>query len=207
MDLRRPSLDITFNLVKISIMAQDGRWKEVMNTPLEINSIDIMGRQILLAERSLPQGRYERLRFKIDRAFIRRKGRAASLALPPEGIEVNISVSVYEGQNTSLFLDWNADASIIDRYLFKPVFYVKTKVPEVRTLLIYVTNEDSNNVSVINRQLGRVVATIMVGKRPRGIALGSRRERIYVANSSSNTISIIDPTTKFLLDLAGGQRQ
>lgn len=191
----KASLDITFNLTKISIMAQDGTWREVMNTPLDINSIDMMGRQILLAERSLPQGRYERLRFEIDKAFIKRKGRLASLALPPEGIELDTNISVYEDQNTSLFLNWNADASITDRYLFSPVFYAKTEVPEVRTLLIYVTNEDSNNVSVINRQLGEVVATIMVGERPKGIALGPSRERIYVANSGSNTISIIDPTT------------
>jgi len=86
---------------------------------------------------------------------------------------------------------------VVDGYLFNPLFAVKGQTPELSTLLIYVTNEDSNNVSVINRQSGEVVATIMVGRKPKGIALGSRKDKLklYVANSGSNSISVIDPAT------------
>ena len=70
-------------------------------------------------------------------------------------------------------------------------------MPELSSRLIFVTNEGSNNVSAINSQSGGVVANILVGKNPRGIAavLGSNRARVYVANSGSNTVSVIDPTT------------
>ena len=193
----RTSLDITFNLTEVSVVARDGTWKQVMNTPLSLNSIDMVGRQVLLGERYLPEERYEKIRFMVSQALLKRKGRLASLAVHPEGIELDINVAVYEGQNTSLFLNWSPDTSIVDGYLFTPVFALKTKVPELRTLLIYVTNEGSDNVSVVNRQLGAVVATIKVGKAPRGIAISTTGERIkvYVANSGSNTISVIDPTT------------
>ena len=40
---------------------------------------------------------------------------------------------------------------------------------ELSSSLIYVTNENSDNVSVINRYTGEVVETIMVGRKPRGV--------------------------------------
>ena len=68
--------------------------------------------------------------------------------------------------------------------------------------MAYVTNEDSDNISVINRQTGDVVASIMVGKKPRGIALseGGDRLRVYVVNSGTNDISVIDPTTNKIVN-------
>ncbi|NOY40003.1 MAG: DUF4382 domain-containing protein [Nitrospirae bacterium] len=191
------SVDISFDLTSVDIMAEDGSYREIMGTPLNINSLDMKGRQILLAEKSLPEGRYKKLRLVVSRALIRRKGSVARLALPAGGIEIAVNIAVYKDQNTSLFLTWNADASVVDGYIFNPVFSVKGQVPELSSLLVYVTNEDSNNVSVINRQLGEVVATVRVGRNPRGIAAGLRRDRlrVYVANSGSNSISVIDPTT------------
>ncbi len=192
----KTSMEITFDLLTVNIMAEDGTYREMMNTPLNINSIAVTGRQILLGEKTLPEGRYKKLRFIVKQASIRRKDKTASLALPPEEIAINIDITVNKNQNTSLFLNWNADASVVDGYMFSPVFSVKGQVPELSSLLIYVTNEGSNNVSVINRQSGDVVATIMVGKKPKGIAtsLGREHQRVYVANSGSNSISVIDPT-------------
>jgi YVTN family beta-propeller protein len=193
----KTSLDITFDLVAVNIMAEDGTYREIMNTPMNINSISIAGSQILLSERTMPIGRYKKLQLIVKQALIKRKDKTANLALPSEGIYIDIDITVQRNQNTSLFLTWNPDASIVEGYLFKPVFTVKGQVPELSALLIYVTNEDSNNVSVINRQSGDTVATIMVGKKPRGIAasLGREHPRVYVANSGSNSISVIDPTT------------
>ena len=50
---------------------------------------------------------------------------------------------------------------------------------------IYVTNEDSNNVSVISGATNEVVATIPVGKRPRGIKVSPNGSVFYVALSGS----------------------
>jgi YVTN family beta-propeller protein len=193
----KTSLDITFELLAVNIMAEDGTYRELVNTPLNINSFAITGRQMLLCERTLPEVRYKKLQFIVKQASIKRKDKIASLALPPEGLELDIDIAVSKNQNTSLFLNWQVEASIVDGYLFSPVFAVKGQVPELSALLIYVTNEGSNNVSVINRQSGKVVATIMVGRKPRGIAasLGRERPKVYVANSGSNSISVIDPTT------------
>ncbi|MDP2278159.1 MAG: hypothetical protein Q8K51_08050 [Nitrospirota bacterium] len=193
----KASDDITFNLTAVNAMAEDGTYREITSSPLDISSIAMSGRQILLGERALPEGTYKKLQLIIKEAKIKRKDRVSQLALPPEGIQLDIKFTVSRNRNTSLFLSWYADASVVDGYLFKPALTVSGQVPQLRSLLVYVTNEGSNNVSVINRQSGEVVATIMVGKKPRGIAVGTRRDslKVYVANSGSNSISVIDPAT------------
>jgi len=189
--------DITFELAAVSIVAEDGTSREVISNPISINSNDIKNRQIFLGERSLPEGKYEKLRLVIKEASISKKGKLSHLALPPDGVELGINVSLRRNQSTTLFLNWNADASVQEDYLFNPVFTVKSQVPELSSLLIYVTNENSDNVSVINRQDGEIAATVLVGKKPRGIATSIKGEhlKVYVANSGSNSVSVIDPTT------------
>jgi len=193
----KTSTDISFDLLSVNIMAEDGTYREVMNTPVSINSIAATGRQISLGEKYLPEGRYKKIRLMIKQALMKKKDKMANLAMQSEGFVIDIDIMVNRGQNTSLFLNWDTDASVTDGYFFNPVFTLKGQVPELSALLVYVTNEGSNNVSVINRQSGEIVATILVGKKPRGIATSQTKEhaRVYVANSGSNSISVIDPTT------------
>lgn len=50
---------------------------------------------------------------------------------------------------------------------------------------VYVTNENSNSVSVIDATTDAVIATIPVGKRPRGVRLSPDGQTLYVALSGS----------------------
>jgi len=192
------STEITFELIGLNIVSEEGTSAEILSSPVTVSSLKITGRQLLLGERYLPEGRYKKLRFMIKQASLNREGRIARLSLPPDGIvEVDINITVARNQNTSLFISWDPDASIVDGYLFSPVFTVRGQSPELSTLLIYVTNENSNNVSAIYRQTGEVAATIMVGSKPRGIAVspGKENQKVYVVNTGSNSVSVIDPTT------------
>jgi YVTN family beta-propeller protein len=193
----RTSENISFELAAVNITSDKGVSFDILGNPLDIKSLNVTGRQLRLGERFIPEGRYKKITIMVKKASVRRNDRAADLAMPTEGIELSIDMNLQKNMNTSLFLSWNPDASVSDGYLFKPLFIVKKEAPELRTLLVYVTNEGSNNVSVINRQTGEVVGTILAGKRPRGITVNQRKERlkVYVANSLSNSISVIDPNT------------
>ncbi len=50
---------------------------------------------------------------------------------------------------------------------------------------VYVSNEDSGTLSVISTDSHEVVATIEVGKRPRGVRVGRDGKHVYVALSGS----------------------
>lgn len=198
--LKAPSLtstDITFILTKINAITEDNISREMIDTTVTFNSHDISGKQIRLCEKMIPEGRFKKLRFTVKEAFLKRDKQKAHLAIPSENIDVDINFEIQKNQNTSLFITWNPDLSIKDGYLFNPFFTIEKQIPELSSMLIYVTNEYSDNVSVINRQSGAVVATVKVGKNPRGIAASQSKERprIYVANSESNSVSVIDPTT------------
>jgi YVTN family beta-propeller protein len=50
---------------------------------------------------------------------------------------------------------------------------------------LYVTNEGSNDLSIVDVRTGQVVQTVAVGKRPRGVRLSPDHRRLYVAVSGS----------------------
>src|SRR5580765_2671994 len=57
--------------------------------------------------------------------------------------------------------------------------------PAVPAVGIYVTNEQSGDLSVIDADSGMVVNTIKLGKRPRGIAASPDGTKLYIALSGS----------------------
>jgi YVTN family beta-propeller protein len=64
----------------------------------------------------------------------------------------------------------------------------------------YITNEDSNNVSVIDTATDTVVATVSVGIQPYGVAVSPDGAKVYVTNlgdypSYEGTVSVIDTAT------------
>jgi PQQ-dependent catabolism-associated beta-propeller protein len=67
-------------------------------------------------------------------------------------------------------------------------------------LRVLVTNEKSDNVTVLQAITHKLLGTISVGQRPRGIAVSRDGRRIFVANSNSNNLSVIDSKTLKVLD-------
>src|SRR5260370_28485538 len=66
-------------------------------------------------------------------------------------------------------------------------------VPEAHAeLRVFVTNEKSDDVTVIQADTGTVLKTLAVGKRPRGVTASADGKRVYVANSNSDSLSVID---------------
>ena len=52
----------------------------------------------------------------------------------------------------------------------------------------YASNEGSASVSVIDTATDRVVATLKVGAKPRGIAISADGSRLYVSDQTANRI-------------------
>jgi YVTN family beta-propeller protein len=65
-------------------------------------------------------------------------------------------------------------------------------MPASAAQFAYVTNRDSNTVSVIDRVTMSVVAIVPVGLGPAGVAVTPNAAFAYVANYSSTTLSVIE---------------
>src|SRR4030095_7705255 len=51
--------------------------------------------------------------------------------------------------------------------------------------LVFITNEDSDNVTIIDSGTDSVIATVPAGKRPRGVRLSPDGQTLFVAVSGS----------------------
>ena len=70
---------------------------------------------------------------------------------------------------------------------------------------IFVTNERSNTISVIDAKSLTIESTIEIGERPRGIGLSPDNTELYVAVSEENKIVVVDPNTlKILREFEAG---
>ena len=64
----------------------------------------------------------------------------------------------------------------------------------------YVSNYNSNNISVIDTSINKVTATVDVGDHPAGVAVSPDGKKAYVVNAGSNTVSIIDTAKNKVID-------
>jgi YVTN family beta-propeller protein len=57
---------------------------------------------------------------------------------------------------------------------------------------LWVTNQASNSVSVVDAAQGRVVDTIAVGHSPAGVVVVQNQQRVFISNPDSHDITVID---------------
>jgi YVTN family beta-propeller protein len=84
--------------------------------------------------------------------------------------------------------------------VFLALFFAAAASPRsAAQTLAYITNERSNNVSVIDTATDTVKATIPVGSRPFGVSVNEQGTRAYITNSGSGTVSVIDTRTNIVM--------
>ncbi|WP_048107514.1 PKD domain-containing protein [Methanosarcina barkeri] len=59
----------------------------------------------------------------------------------------------------------------------------------------YITNSESNSVSVIDATTNKVTTTIPVGSNPTGVAINPNGTKVYAVNARSSDVSVIDTAT------------
>jgi len=68
------------------------------------------------------------------------------------------------------------------------------------TNVVYVTNSNSDSVSVIDGKTDAVLGTVGVGNIPVGISVNTKTNMVYVINSHPGTVSVINGTTNTVSD-------
>lgn len=183
---------MTLEIASIEAVREDGGATPILLQPKVIDSLRVVERQILLDEASLAAGKYNRLRIHVAKAQVKREEKGIDLVVDPEGFSFAIPFEIRAGEATPLFMHWNVEQSLQKEVFLNPAFAFTGRNTELRTVLAYVTNEESNDVTVIDRSSDRVVDVLEVGTRPKGIAVSSDSARAYVVNSGSDNMTIID---------------
>ncbi|MEW5772462.1 MAG: hypothetical protein AB1916_02960 [Thermodesulfobacteriota bacterium] len=189
----KPAADLRFQLAGLRFMTRDGVWLE---RPLErgVDAADCAAAQVLLGELSLPPGRYQRMAWRFSAAWVAGDKKAYALALPGRDgeIELEADLTVPPDGRTAFFAEWEPDLSVADAYLFEPRLTVRGQRMAMADVQAYVACEGSDAVVVLDRERDAVAAVIGVGRGPAGVAADPVHNRVYVANSGSCDISVID---------------
>jgi YVTN family beta-propeller protein len=195
------SSNIAFTISGIKLQTEDNRWINLMDSPVDVTSTGLVGRQILLKEAAVEPGQYKGLKLIISKASVMGRDGNVSLALPqPDGeVEIKSSIRLQRKATETVSLEWDTDKSIERGHIFQPAIGIETQIPAARELLLFISNSASNYISIIDRSIERVIGAITVGDRPMGMALNATQDRLYVVNSASRNISVVDVTRFYVL--------
>lgn len=189
------TVDITVTVDSVSAVDDRGRLVPFITKPRRLAVRELVGKQVLLGEVGIPEGHYRGLQFTFSEAYIMRGSRRADLAYPQEGWVLESPFMVGARDSATLFLHWDPARSMEMGFFFSPKVATERETRQIRQLLVFVTNEDSDTVSVLNRQTGRVVATLAVPRGPRGMTASPDSESLYVVSAQAGRLTHFRTTT------------
>lgn len=183
---------LRFYIDEIFVVRDDGFKIPFSLSFNELNGLDLKGTQKQLASTILPPGPYSGLSIRVKQAFIQTEEGDVALFVSEEPDNVAHGFDVARGQVVSLFLSFKIAGTKLDGVKFTPAFSLASSGRALINLIGYVTNSESNFITVFDKNTMQVVDTISTSQGPKGMVLDQVRTRAYVAASRDNIIEVID---------------
>ena len=181
-----------FIIDRISAIRGDGSKIPLSLSFIELKGAELVRRQKLLATGTLPPGSYTGLSIVIKKALVQGEEGETALFIPEEPVAAEHLFEVRRRQARALFLSLNPSGIITGGISFTPGFSLVGSGGMLINLTGYVSNSDSNLISVFNKKTMQVVNVIASGRGPKGIVLDQRRTRAYVAVSGDDAVEVYD---------------
>ncbi len=183
---------LRFIIDRIAAIRGDGSKIPLSLSFSGLNGTELVGRQKLLATGTLPPGSYTGLSIVIKKAFVQGEESETALFIPEEPVAAEHLFEVRRRQARALFLSLNPSGIITGGISFTPGFSLLGPGGMLINFTGYVSNSDSNLISVFNKKIMQVVNVIATGRGPKGIVLDQRRTRAYVAVSGDDAVEVYD---------------
>ena len=188
------SREIEFAITGFVLESDVGSSSIALPEPVMVNSKELRGQQLFLGEAYVEPGSYSSVKIIVSDASIKNGTKRASLMLsdPTGELSLPLVLNLEKVESHVLSLEWRPDKSLEKGVVFSPSIHLETQRASARELLLFVSNSGSNYISVIDRDLERVVAAVTVGEGPMGMVLNAARDTLFVVNSRSMTVSMVD---------------
>ena len=160
-------------------------------------------KQVLLGDFSVQPGRYTRLTLTIPEAFLFHDGSLIPIPMSEEKMIVDIDIDMGPWERKSLPVKMICSIQESEK---GRILALKSSIKQPRErigprgLKAYVTDEQGNSVIIFDRFTGAALGVVAVGERPRGIVISPDGRRVYIANSGSDSISVLDTLTREIRD-------
>jgi len=194
-----PPFPVAWDVRKIALDSPDGSQVAVPNSEISIKTSDLDRGQIIVVIADVPEGNYSGLTIFTRGVFFEDSGEPISSDANYFSSARNFSV--VEGNATTLLLVANLAPPGADRTAFKfqPAISIEETPPPPKGKIVYVVNELSSNISIIDKSLKRVISNVFVGSRPSAIASDQRRNRLYIADRRVGALYEMDMISQHLL--------
>ncbi|TFG89942.1 MAG: hypothetical protein E4H16_02725 [Candidatus Atribacteria bacterium] len=184
---------IRFEIAGIFAVRDDGLPIPLSLSINEIKGSDLTQLQKRLATGWLPEGLYTGISIKVEKAFLPGEEGEFSLLVPEEPVAVEHLFKVTRKNAQTLFLSFNPKGAIAaDGVRFTPGFSLAPSLKGLINFTGYVSNSDSNSITVFNKKTMQVIDTISTGRKPKGMVLDKRRGQAFVAVSEDDAVEVID---------------
>lgn len=204
MELQEPDgPDLWVKADKLEVYA-DETWYPISLARTEIATKEIEEvDQIIVGRGGVPSGRYQRLRLTLDKAALEREGKRIFLALDDPVIELVFpaQLTLTKGDSTSLFLNWDAAASLRDSALLVPQMTATSQSIPLTTDLAYVACPDIDTLYVIRTDQNQVCGSIGMAGGPSRISVNVDTNRLYVLTPEDSSIKILELTSNRQVDV------
>jgi YVTN family beta-propeller protein len=181
-----------FRISAITAVASDGAKHALTVDLAEVRGDAMTEGQRRLASAILPPGTYTGFLLSIGEATVQTEEGEVALFVPDEPVTVPYEFKITRRQALALFISFEPEKSIVGGFRFSPVFTAKTFGRQLLSLIGYVSSTDTNTITVFNKFTMEVTDVVATREGPYGIALDQAGQRLYVANSGSDIIEIID---------------
>ncbi len=182
---------LKFTIEDIFAISSDGKELPLSVTLRELSSRDVR-RQRLLATGPLPPGEYSGFSFKTKSASLKGEEGESALLVPDASTRVDFKFSLRRGKGYVIALILKYAESVEAGFGFTPTFSIFLPDRPTVGLMGFVTNGQSNDITVFDKKSLQVFDVIATGRGPSGMALDQRSRRAYVALSGEDSVDIID---------------
>jgi YVTN family beta-propeller protein len=193
------SLPIVWDIRKIALDKADGNQVVVPRTEVTLATSDLDQGQRLVSVSDIAPGQYAGI--TIFTGAVSYEDTGSPVATEAGLTTVQHPFSIVGGNAKTLLLAADLAPPGADRaaFRFQPRVSIDDEPASFKGKLVYVSNELSSNVSVIDKTLKRVVKNVYMGTRPSAMAADLRRNRLYIADTRAGAIYEMDMISQHLL--------
>ena len=191
---------ILWSIRKVALRTADGSQIDFATEHISVDTDELAGGQRLLAVADAAPGDYAGITIFTEGALL--KPRDKPMLVENSILNVDHSFSAVAGDcSTLILLLSHAVASGGAQAEFRPFVETEKGIQRPSGKLVYVANENSMNVSVVDKAARRVVYNVYIGARPTSLGADNRRGRLYICDRRSGTIYEMDMTSQHLINV------
>ena len=186
------TIPVTWEIRKMSLNLADGTQIDIPGSETSLSLSGIRGGQKLLTVSEVKAGDYRGLTIFTGEVTSEVTGEPVPVEKTVVTIEHDFSVIAGNSKTLTVLLDWTYARDLRESLGFRPEFALEDESLTQTRPLIYVANELSSNISLIDRDLKRVIYNVFVGTKPYALAGDQRRKRLYIGDRSDGVLYEMD---------------